>query len=281
MNVALIIGKRHSMGCPGKNLRPVLGRPMVEYAFMAARESAGVERIFASTDSPEIAAVGERHGAEWIERPAELATSEALTEDALYHAWCEMTIRCGGEPAVVVLLFANSPCIPPGRIDEGIAALERDPSLDSAFTVCEYNMFAPLRARRLDGEGLIRPYVPLEKLGDTRRMSSIRGGEGNCYFVDLAVQVLRGRCLAEVDRGPLPFRWMGHRSLALTNDFGFDVDHEWQIPVVEHWLRDKGFDECTTPYASARVAPDRVVRDPGTEPRVAPPPPADPVEVTP
>ena len=253
MIVALVIGKQNSLGCPGKNLRSVLGRPMVKYAFLAALHSRHVQRIFTSTDSEKIAMVGECCGSQWIQHPPELATSEALTEDALSHAFTEMTRRLGEAPEIVVLLFANSPAIPPGRIDEGIDALRADPSLDSAFTVSRYNMFAPLRARCLDADGLIQPYVHLEQPGDTSQMSSIRGAEGDCYFVDLAVQVLRGRCLAEIDSGPLPFRWMGHRSHALRNDFAFDVDHKWQIPVVEYWLREQGFSDEVTPYDDQRV----------------------------
>ena len=251
MIVSLVIGKDRSMGCPGKNVRPLLGRPMCEYAFLAAANSRHVTRHFTSTDSPHIAAVGAQYGAEWIERPASLATPEALTEDALEHAYHEITRRIGAEPEIVVLLFANSPTIAVGKIDEGIDRLLAEPALDSAFTACRYNMFAPLRARRIGDGNLIEPYVPLEAFGDTNTMSSIRGGEGDCWFLDLSVQVLRGRCLANIWDGPLPFRWMGHKSWALENDFGFDIDYAWQIPVVEHWLVDKGFTAQSTPYDGA------------------------------
>lgn len=248
MVVGLLIGKHKSMGCPGKNVRPILGRPMCEYAFMAGKNAKRIEKMFCSTDSPEIAEIGKRYGAEHIERPAFLATPEALTEDALLHAYEEITRRIGKEPSIVVLLFANSPTIPVGMLDQGIEALEKDASLDSAFSVCKYNMWSPLRARRLDEKGIIHPYVPLDKIGDTSKMSSIRGGEGDSYFCDLTVQVMRGRCFKEMDKGQLPFLWQGKKSLALINDFGFDIDFEWQIPVIEHWLRDKGFSETKTPY---------------------------------
>ncbi len=248
MIAGLLIGKHKSMGCPGKNIRPVLGRPMVEYAFIAAKQSKYIDALFASTDSPHIAEIGKRYGAEHIERPPELATPEALTEDALIHAFEEMQKRTSKPVEIIVLLFANSPTILPERIDQGIKLLLDDPSLDSAFTVCKYNMWAPLRARRIDENGLIQPYVPFEVLGDPSEMSSIRGAEGDCYFCDLAVQILRDRCFTNMWEGQLPFRWMGNRSYALTSDYGFDIDYEWQIPVIEHWLREHGFSETETPY---------------------------------
>jgi hypothetical protein len=79
-------------------------------------------------------------------------------------------------------------------------------------------------------------------------MSSIRGGEGDTFYCDLAVQVLRARCFTDMDGGALPFKWMGKRTRALESDYGFDIDYEWQIPVIEHWLRDHGFSETSTPY---------------------------------
>ena len=254
MIAGLLIGKHKSMGCPGKNIRPLLGRPMCEYGFLAADRARSVGRLFASTDSPDIAAVGARYGAEHIERPPELATPEALTEDALQHAYAEMGRRTGQAIDIVVLLFANAPTIPPGMIDAGVDALRADPFLDSAFSVCKYNMFAPLRARRIDGDGLIQPGVDLDALGDPSTLSSIRGGEGDTYFCDLAVQVIRGRCFESMAEGQLPFLWQGRRSLALHNDFGFDIDFEWQIPVVEHWLRHQGFTETATPYDDGPLA---------------------------
>jgi len=251
MNVGLVIGKHMSMGCPGKNVRPVLGRPMVEYAFIAASNATGIEHVFTSTDSPHIADIGARYGAEHIARPPELATPDALTEDALVHAFEEMQRRTGSRVEIVALLFANAPTIRPGDIDKGIDALRADEQLDSAVTVCKYNMWAPLRARRIDSRGLLKPSVDLSAVGDLATMSSIRGGEGDTYFCDLAVQVLRARCFVGMDGGQLPFKWMGNQIHPLESDFGFDIDYEWQIPVVEHWLRSHGFSEQVTPYDGA------------------------------
>jgi hypothetical protein len=41
---------------------------------------------------------------------------------------------------------------------------------------------------------------------------------------------------------------MGTRTYPLETDYGFDIDYEWQIPVAEHWLREHGFTEHSTPY---------------------------------
>ena len=52
----------------------MLGRPLVAYPLLAAQASVHVDRVFVSTDDPEIAAIGVAHGAEMIDRPPELCT---------------------------------------------------------------------------------------------------------------------------------------------------------------------------------------------------------------
>lgn len=248
MIVGLLIGKKNSMGCPGKNVKKIFGRPMAEYPLMAASECSRIDKLFVSTDSEEIASLGAKYGAEHIERPESLATPESLTEDVLVHAYEYMKTAVNGRIDMIVLLFANSPTIKKGQFDKAISILEEDTSLDSVFSVCRYDMWAPLRARSIDSEGLIKPAVDLDKVGDTEKMSSIRGAEGGTYFCDLAVQVVRAGCFENIWEGPLPFRWMGHRSYALESDYGFDIDYNWQIPVIEFWLSQNGFTDDSTPY---------------------------------
>ena len=71
MNIGLVIGKKNSVGVPGKNLREIVGRPAAEYAFIAAK-NAGIEKIYVSTDSIEIAHIGLPYGA----RPINLYSPE-------------------------------------------------------------------------------------------------------------------------------------------------------------------------------------------------------------
>lgn len=238
MIVGLLIGKDKSTGVPGKNYREIVGRPMCEYGFIAARE-AGVDHIFVSTDSPTIKAVGAQYEAHIIDRPTSLAQPDSLTEDVLKHAGQEIEEVLGEKPEIVVLLFANNPAIDVNLIREGIEALQTDATLDSAFSVCRYDMFSPIRARTISEEGLIRNYIPGSEMSATA--SSIRSSEGGIYFCDLSVQVMRWSCLEDMDKGPQPFQWMGHRSKALINNYGFDVDSEWQFVVIEHWLKERGF----------------------------------------
>ena len=244
---ALMIGRKGSVGFPGKNIYPVLGRPLAAYPLMAAKGSRYVEQIFVSTDSPDIMEIARGYGAELIERPAELATKQALGEDVFAHGYQEIKSRLasiGLEVELMVLLFANAATITSQLIDQGVEALRNDSSLDSAVTTSVYNMWSPLRARKLDSDGCLKPFVPFETFGDPRTLNCDRDSQGDVHFADMSVSVVRPKCLERLKEGLLPQKWMGQRIAAIPSWGGCDVDYEWQVPMVEFWLRQHGIQEA-------------------------------------
>lgn len=246
MIAALMIGRAGSSGFPGKNVYPILGRPLAAYPLMAAQASRYVDKLYVSTDSPEIMAIARQFGAELIARPADLATKAALGEHVFEHGYREIVKRlaCSGENVeLMVLLFANAATITGELIDRGIDALRADPSLDSAVTVSEYNMWSPLRARRRGDDGCLHPFVPFETFGDPKTLNCDRDSQGSVYFADMSVSVVRPRCLDRLEDGLLPQKWMGQRIHPILSWGGCDIDFEWQVPMVEFWLRKHGFKE--------------------------------------
>lgn len=229
---ALLIGKKNSTGFPGKNIMNINGQPSCEYGFQAAKRL-GIKNIFVSTDCPNIIKIGLKYNAQVIERPDYLATPEALTEDVLVHAYKEILATNKNKPSIVVLLFANNPAISINLIKKGIKKLQENPTYDSAFSVCKYNMFSPTRARKLINEK-IQPFVSLDLIG---KINSIRSSQGDVYFCDLSVQVIRNRVFENMSEGMQPFQWMGKKSYPLINTFGFDIDEEWQKAAIEIWLK--------------------------------------------
>jgi len=241
-----MIGRKGSVGFPGKNIYPVLGRPLAAYPILAANASTNVERIFVSTDCPEIMKISREHGGELIDRPPELATKQALGEDVFVHGYQEVKRRLKKENLdieLVVLLFANGATINKDLIDQGIDILRKDRNFDSAVTTSVYNMWSPLRARKLDKDGCLNPMVPFEVFGDPFTMNCDRDSQGDVHFADMSVSVVRPACLEKLAEGLLPQKWMGQRIASIPNWGGCDVDYEWQIPMVEFWLRKHGIKE--------------------------------------
>jgi hypothetical protein len=225
---ALLIGREGSTGFPGKNVYPVLGRPLVAYPLLAARDSKHVERMYVSTDSDRLMAIGEDYGAETIVRPPELCTPKALGEDAFAHGYQVIRDRWAEESRtveLVVLLFANAPTVIAEMIDQGVDLLRADPTLDSAVSVSRYNMWSPLRARRLGEDGCLHPFVPFEVFGDPATLNCDRDSQGDVYYADMSVSVVRPGCLEHLEDGLLPQKWMGQRIAPINSFGGCDVDY--------------------------------------------------------
>jgi hypothetical protein len=249
MIIALMLGRAHSTGFPGKNTFPILGRPLMVYPLLAAQRANLVDSVFVSTDSPEIKEITLAYGANIIDRPPEYCSDSALAEESfLYSYRCAQRI-CAAEIELVVLLMCNAATILPEMIDKGIQVLREDPSLDSAVSVSRYNMWSPLRARKIGEDGLLHPFVPLETVGDPSSLSSSRDSQDDSYFADMGVSIVRPQCLERWRDGQLPQRWMGQRIYPLVQWGGLDIDYEWQLPLVEFWLKQHGFsdvDACSS-----------------------------------
>jgi len=246
---ALLLGREGSTGFPGKNVTPILGRPMVAYPLMAAKAAPSVDAVFVSTDSPRIKEIATSLGCEVIDRPAHLATKSALGEHAYVHGYEEISRRLaarGETVELMVLLFANAATVAAESIEEGVRALRADASLDSAVTVSCYNMWSPLRARRITAEGLLQPFVPFEVFGDPKTLNCDRDSQGDVWFADMGLSIVRPHCLEHLEDGLLPQKWMGQRIHPIKQWGGCDVDYEFQMPGVEFWLRAHGIEPAAS-----------------------------------
>ncbi|MBC8548225.1 MAG: cytidylyltransferase [Candidatus Brocadiales bacterium] len=247
MIAALLLGRKGSIGFPGKNLYPVLGRPLALYPMSAAINSKNVDSVYLSTDDNDLMELACKNKVEVIIRPPELCTKEALGEDAFVHGYFEIKKRNPGQDMdIIVLLFCNAVTITSDLIDEGIRVLREKPEIDSAVSASTYNMWSPLRARKIGEDGLLHPFVPFETFGDPKTLNCDRDSQGDAWFADMGVSIVRARCLENIENGLLPQKWMGQKIYPIKSWGGCDVDYEWQMPQAEYWLRKHGFTEDRT-----------------------------------
>ena len=244
MIVALMIGRAGSKGFPGKNTYKVLGKPMCEYPLLAAKKSKFIKKIFVSTDCKKIMRISKKYKAELVNRPKRLNTDKALCDHVFEYAYKEIKKRLKKEKkniSFIVLLFANGITVNAKLIDRGIKILKRNKKYDSAVSTSIYNMWSPLRARKLDKNGFLKPFVPFDTFGNPKTLNCDRDSQGNVYFADMAVSIVRPKCLETLKRGLLPQKWMGQKIAPIFSEGGFDIDYSWQVPGAEHWLKKNGY----------------------------------------
>jgi hypothetical protein len=241
MIVAILIGREGSTGFPGKNVIPVAGRPLAAWPLLTARETAKIGRTYVSTDSVRLKEIAREYGAHVIDRPAHLCSQAALGEHAFQHAHGvireRLLVEGLGEPELYVLLMANSPTVSSVMLTEGVEVMQCRPEIDSAVTVSCYNMWSPLRARRIGDDGLLHPFVPFEAFGDPNTLNCDRDSQGNAWFADMGASIIRPRNLDDLDGGMLPQKWMGQKIYPIKNVAGLDIDYAWQMPQAAYWLQ--------------------------------------------
>ena len=156
--LGIVPARGGSKGVPGKNIRPLAGRPLLEYTARAAQASGAIDRLILSTDSPEIADAGRRAGLEVpFLRPAALAQDDTPMLAVLRHA-IDALDDAGWKPEVIVLLQPTSPLRRPEHIREAVERLRRT-GADSVVTVVEIpRHLSPDYVMRLE-DGRLRPFL--------------------------------------------------------------------------------------------------------------------------
>jgi CMP-N-acetylneuraminic acid synthetase len=116
--VAFVFARGGSKGVPGKNLREVAGKSLLQRAIETALATPEITRVIVSTDSAEIAKVAVDHGADVpFMRPAELATDESPEILSWRHALRELETLEGKAPEAMVSIPTTAPL----RIPEDVS----------------------------------------------------------------------------------------------------------------------------------------------------------------
>ena len=118
--VGVIFARGGSKGIPHKNIRPLMGKPLLGYAIETAQGCKSIDRVVVSTDDEEIANLARKHGAEVpFMRPAELARDDTPELLAWQHAIRTLQTKPGARPIDVLV---SIPTTSPLRVVEDVEA---------------------------------------------------------------------------------------------------------------------------------------------------------------
>jgi len=136
--LGVIVARGGSKGLPGKNLRPLDGKPLVVHTIEAALACPALDRTVLSSEDPDILAAGRQAGcpAPFV-RPVELAGDRSSTVDAAIHAVDWLAEHEGFAADVVVLLPATAPLRRAEHIRGALDALRDDAGAEAVVAVTE------------------------------------------------------------------------------------------------------------------------------------------------
>ena len=228
MNITCVIGARGgSKGVAGKNIRPLLGKPLIAWSIEQALACPGIKRVVVSTDSLEIAKVAMSHGALVpFMRPDALADDKAGKWEVWQHALqaCDQHF-----PAEPIDLFVDLDCTSPLRdvadISQAIAQF-KTAHMDAVFSVCEarknpyFNMLEVVDGSQRICKQLPKPIV--------RRQDAPKVFEHVASIYVLSPAYLRS------GTGLLSGRTQGYD---IGVDKSLDIDSEFDFELVEYLMR--------------------------------------------
>ena len=167
--LAIIPARGGSKRLPGKNIKELLGKPLIAWTIEQAKKSKYIDRLIVSTDDKKIAEISKKYGAEVpFLRPKELAKDDSSTIDAVFHAlnWFE---NRGEYYDIVILLEPTSPLRKDKDIDNALTLfLNNFKRVGSLVSVGEVQLENPYLTKKIEA-GFLKPLI---KTGNQSQRSS-------------------------------------------------------------------------------------------------------------
>lgn len=166
--LAIIPARGGSKGLPGKNIRPMCGKPLIGWSIFQGLESQYIDEVLVTTDSQEILDIAKQFGANApFIRPKPLADDDATSIDVLLHAVDYLT-KAGRVYDYLVLLEPTSPLRDVSDIDGAIELLINNELAESVVGVTKVEGAHPSFLFTIQNE-LLRPMLGMEPNGLRRQ----------------------------------------------------------------------------------------------------------------
>jgi CMP-N-acetylneuraminic acid synthetase len=163
--LAIIPARGGSKRLPGKNIKNLLGKPLIAWTIEQAKKSKYIDKLIVSTDDKEIAEISKKYGAEVpFLRPKELAKDDSPTADAVFHtlAWFKSK---GDQYDVLVLLEPTSPLRKNEDVDKAIELFFKNyDKADSLVSVGKIQLENPFLAKKIEN-GYVKPLIKTNECG--------------------------------------------------------------------------------------------------------------------
>ena len=165
--LGLIPARGGSKGLPRKNIKSLLGKPLIAWTIEQALASKYLDRVVVSTEDEEIAEISKKYGADVpFIRPKELAKDNTKGIKVVLHAvdWMEKNDK---QYDLLMLLQPTSPLRRCKDIDKAIELLFLKEA-KAIVSVCEVDHH-PLWANTLPEDGCMKDFIRQEIMNKNRQ----------------------------------------------------------------------------------------------------------------
>lgn len=222
-----ICARGGSKGVKGKNIRELLGKPLIAHSIEQAKTSGLFEVVAVSSDAEEILEVAGHYGADiLIKRPNEMASDTAAKLPAIQHCVEEAENLTGKKFKVLVDLDATSPLRLPEDII-GAVRLQEDRDVSNVLTGAPARRSPYFNLVEVGEDGVVRLSKPPAK-PIVRRQDAPK-----CYDMNASIYVWRHDSLF-VERAIFQFDTL---LFVMPEERSIDIDSELDFKFVEFLMR--------------------------------------------
>lgn len=232
--LGIIPARGGSKGIPGKNIKPLAGKPLIAWTIEAAKHSKLLTRVIVSTDDEEIAATAKKYGAEVpFLRPKELAGDTSHDIEFLTHALDFLKEKESYVPDIVLRLPPTSPLRLAEDIDKGVQTLLDDPKADAVRPIIEAPKH-PFKTWKISSDGkYLEAFFPASVTGFAEPHNMSRQLLPEAYIHTGAMDVMR------IDTILKQRSTAGKRTafFFMPEERSINIDHPLDFEVAEFLLK--------------------------------------------
>lgn len=239
-SLGIVVARAASKRLPLKNLKPLLGHPLVAWSLRAALASK-LDRVILSTEDERIAEVGRQYGADIrYRRPLPLAEDFAGSEEIAEHAldWAEKDE--GRRYDIVAILQPTTPFVEPSTINVCLQEVLVEGCM--GCITARVGSEPPAWLFQLDQRGFATPWLEGE----------VRGEREHSQFLDKLYIPTGAVYVNKVDVIRKQRTHIGRplRFVMMERERAVDIDDEFDFVTAEALGKHHGFE--ITPLSGSR-----------------------------
>lgn len=177
--MAIITARGGSKRLPNKNILPLAGQPLLGWTLSAAKNSKYIDKIFVSTDSPQIADIAASYDISIDElRPSILASDTTSSEDVLSYTIDKFSDHID----IIVLLQPTSPLRTSSHIDEALELfINKKAHTVISVSPCEHS---PLWTNTLPVDNSLCNFIQDKNIKRSQELDEYFRINGAIYILD-------------------------------------------------------------------------------------------------
>lgn len=227
--LAIITARGGSKEVPGKNIRIIMGKPLIAWTIDAALKTKYIDRVIVTTDSEEIQNISIKSGADApFLRPDNISGDNAKQEDAILHAMDYLSHSEGKRYDYLVILTPAHPVRDEVEINSVIEKIVTHPKAKCIVTMIE-SKASPLICNQIPEDLSLKNFLSEDvKLKNRQELPTYYQPSGSTSVVEWSHFLEKGTIFTDETY-----------AYKTDNKTGHDINSEIDFLLAEELLKEK------------------------------------------